>query len=120
MRNLLFGLPAALALLFAPQAAQADHENRGSSVHVHSHACAHAPAPAPRQDGRYELRTYERWVEGRWLERYEPGRCKHKRHHTQCKPGRMVSEWVPGRYEPVQEWVFVPAPRPLVRVSLRF
>jgi len=84
-------------------------------AHVHTGSCNHGPAPRPppRQDGRYELRPVQRWVEGYYEQVWVPEQCTHKprRNVTKCRGGYYDKQWVPGRYETVQEWVWVPAPR---------
>lgn len=91
------------------------HSGTAYQAHVHTGGCNHAPAPRPppRQDGRYELQTVQRWVEGYHSQVWVPERCDYKprRNVTKCRGGYYEQQWVPGRYETVQEWVWVPAPR---------
>jgi hypothetical protein len=111
-------------VLFSAGAASADgrrHHGRDGdrggrpsliSVHVHGPSCHHAPAPAPRPDGRYELRTTQRWVQGYEERVWVPETCytKEKRHsrRTVCRGGYYETRQVAGYYEPVEEWVWVP------------
>jgi hypothetical protein len=94
-----------------------DREHRAGrpsliSVHVHGPGCHHAPAPAPRPNGRYELRTTQRWVQGYEERVWVPEVChtKEKRHSrkTVCRGGYYDTRHVAGYYEPVEEWVWVP------------
>lgn len=84
------------------------------SVHVHGPGCHHGPAPAPRPDGRYELRTTQRWVSGYQDRVWVPEVCrtKEKRHmrKTVCRGGYYETRYVEGHYEPVEEWVWVANP----------
>ncbi|XXF78729.1 hypothetical protein P2318_02935 [Myxococcaceae bacterium GXIMD 01537] len=85
-------------------------------VHVHSGNCNHGPMPRPppRQHGRYEMQTVQRFVPGRYEQVWVPEQCdyRHRRRAVRCSGGYYEQQWVPGRYETVQEWVWVPAPRP--------
>jgi hypothetical protein len=114
-----------------------DDDRRGGSpslisVHVHGPSCHHAPAPAPRPDGRYELRTTQRWVSGYQDRVWVPEVChtKEKRHSrkTVCRGGYYDTRYVEGHYEPVEEWVWVANPPrhehhrsgPSIQVTARF
>jgi len=121
------------ALLIAPTAAFAggrdrDHRHdRYERDHRHGPSCNHTVvAPAPpidsRRDGRYELQTVSRWVEGRWVDNWVPEQCvrKGRKGKLKCRDGYYAREWVPGHYEQVQEWVWVPYRRPGFRVSMHF
>jgi hypothetical protein len=102
------------------------------SVHVHGPGCHHAPAPAPRPNGRYELRTTQRWVQGYEERVWVPETCrtKEKRHsrRTVCRGGYYDTRQVAGYYEPVEEWVWVANPPrherhgsgPSIQVTARF
>lgn len=77
------------------------------------------PRPQHRPGGRYELRTVQRWVDGRedrvfvaercWVKE-KPGRRhgnRHRRTKTICEPAHYESRWVPGHYVSTQQWVWV-------------
>lgn len=97
-----------------------DHGNRGRQERYREYdGRSHPAQPVTRPGGRYELRTVQQWVEGRWVEDHVPGSCRdsyrgghHKDRMTGCTPARTVSRFEEGHYENVQQWVFVPAPRP--------
>lgn len=120
------------AAMFVPAAASAgDRFGRYDGDHHHSNSCGHVPAPPPgssQGDGRYEIRTVSRWVEGRYVREWVPEQCvtreKHNRRHrrvkTVCTPGYYTDRWIDGHYENVEQWVWVPARRPGVRVSMHF
>ncbi|MCE9670931.1 hypothetical protein LY474_24280 [Myxococcus stipitatus] len=83
-------------------------------AHVHTRDCHHAPAPRPppRAQGRYELQTVNRWVEGRYERVWVPEVCTEQRRGrhgrvTRCTEGHFEQRWVPGRYERATEWVWV-------------
>jgi hypothetical protein len=121
------------ALLLAPAAARAQDGRWGgqhdaspvgdsrAEQHIHGGGCYHpAPTPPPaqpprsqwpRQQGRYELQTVQRWVEGRYEQVWVEQTCKYKprRNRTKCEGGYYEQRWVPGYYQTVQEWVWVPA-----------
>jgi hypothetical protein len=124
------------SLLLAPVAARAEgsrwggQQHEASAVgdsraeqHFHTGGCYHpAPTPPqaepprsqwPRQQGRYELQTVQKWVEGRYEQVWVEQTCRYKpRHHrTKCQGGYYEQRWGPGYYQPVQEWVWVPARR---------
>lgn len=115
LQNSLFAL-AFSALLFVPVAARAEARHAASPVTVArapaSSASHYHPGPSPatsRRDGRYELRTVNYQVPGRyervWVaERCEPAR---RRHVQRCEPGHSEQRWVPGYTEARQEWVWV-------------
>jgi hypothetical protein len=65
------------------------------------------------RNGRYELRTVQKWVAGRYEQVWVPQDCsdRSRRYIMKCQEGRYEQRWVPGHYEKVQEWVWVPAPR---------
>jgi hypothetical protein len=134
-------------VLFSAGAAHADGGGRdrrhgaspvGIELHVHGPSCHHAPAPAPRPDGRYELRTTQRWVAGYqqkvWVPEVCETRYKHGRGHghgnrrTVCSGGYYETRFVDGYYEPVEEWVWVANPPryehhrsgPSIQVTARF
>lgn len=95
--------------------------------HVHGSGCYHAPAPQPppssQPRGRYELRTVQQWVEGRWVRDWVPERCVYKgrkRHKMKCTEGHYVDRWVPGYYDDVEQWVWVENTRPGWQVSMRW
>ncbi|MBM7113099.1 hypothetical protein [Archangium primigenium] len=114
------------ALLFIPVAAQAQDFARGSHhdaapvTQIQAPAGRgrhHAPPPprphTTRRDGRYELRTVERQVPGRYERVWIPERCQPvgRRGAQRCEPGRYEQQWVPGYTEAYQEWVWVSFPR---------
>lgn len=119
---------AAVLVLAAPAIAFADDDDdcdRDDHRHYERHerddhdGRYHPAQPVARPGGHYELRTVQQWVEGRWVEDFVPESCRHiykGRHHkykkTVCEPARTVSRFEEGHYENVQQWVFVPAPRP--------
>lgn len=118
----------ALAAALLPVTALADHDEAERfddgdevwlSVHVHDEDCGHAgPFPGvPSNPGRYELRTVDRWVPGRYEQAWVPRACFRVHHKRRCSGGYYERRWVPGRTEQVQDWVWVPAPAPAVRVS---
>jgi hypothetical protein len=94
-----------------------NHNTRGGGfeVHVHTGGCNHGPQPQPppRQRGHYELQTVQRWVPGYHQQVWVPEECRYKPHRNvrKCWGGYYEQQWVPGRYETVQEWVWVSAPR---------
>jgi hypothetical protein len=118
---------AASASLIAPTAAFADHDDDRArwTEHRHSGSCRHSPMPAPPpgsvHSGRYEIRTVQKWVEGRSVREWVPESCVHKRHgRVKCRGGYYVDRWLPGHYEQVEKWVWVPyLPRPGWQVSIR-
>jgi len=120
---------AASAALIAPAVAFADHDDNDGrerwSEHRHTSACHHAPMPAPPpgsvRSGRYEIRTVQNWVGGRWVRDWVPQSCVQRRHgKVKCRDGYYVDRWLPGHYEQVEKWVWVPyAPRPGWQVSIR-
>lgn len=82
-------------------------------VHVHTGACRHGPQPTPpqQQQGRYELRTVQQWVPGRYEQVWVPEQCHYKprRGVTKCRGGYYDQRWVEGHYENVEQWVWVPS-----------
>jgi len=67
--------------------------------------------------GRWELQTFNRWVEGRYDQVWVPQQCQTANNPGQwgrwgrrvfCQPAHYESRWIPGRYEQVQQWVWVP------------
>lgn len=121
------------AMLLAPVAAKADdlrwggpHDASpvGTGQHGHPGGGYHpAPTPppaqppppsrGPRQQGRYELQTIQKWVPGHYEQVWVERDCKYKprQHETRCKGGYYDQRWVEGYYQPVREWVWVPAHR---------
>lgn len=105
-------ISVAMMLSLAPAAAFADH--------VHSLSCDHdsqyRPMPQTyQQNGRYELRTVQKWVDGYWTQVQVPQQCVtrgrwHQR--TKCWGGGYERRWVDGHYENAQEWVWVPNVNP--------
>ncbi|MBX7113269.1 MAG: hypothetical protein K1X64_02960 [Myxococcaceae bacterium] len=94
---------------------------RGRDRH-HSHGwyqghteadCGNQPQEQYTTDGRYELRSVQRWVPGRYMQVWVAQACNHYRHrHGQgCNNGYYQQQWQAGHYETVQEWVFVPYAR---------
>jgi hypothetical protein len=69
--------------------------------------------PPPNQNGRYELRMVKKWVEGRYEQVWVPEDCRggSRRYVRKCEGGHYAQKWVPGRYEQLEQWVWVPAPR---------
>ncbi|PTL83081.1 hypothetical protein [Vitiosangium sp. GDMCC 1.1324] len=132
------------ALLLAPVAAKADdlrwggrHDASPVGVDVRGGQYTHnggryhpAPTPPPArpsrgrgQDGRYEFQTVQKWVPGHYEQVWVEQNCRYKprRHETRCSGGYYDQRWVEGYYQPVQEWVWVPAPhRPYVVVTTRW
>lgn len=112
------------AVLAVPFTASADHDEddyddddrRRAPAHVHGGACRHehrvdAPPPPPRREGRYELRTVQHWVEGRYERVWVPEVCKHKRNgRVKCQRGFYEQRYLPGHYATVEQWVWVAAP----------
>jgi hypothetical protein len=82
-------------------------------VHVHTGACRHGPRPTPpqHQQGRYELRTVQQWVAGRYEQVWVPEQCHYKprRGVTKCRGGYYDQRWVDGHYQNVEQWVWVPS-----------
>lgn len=115
MKTNLMGLVAAVATLTSV-AAFADDCNHPSNHHPSNYHSAEVPAAMPvapvGQPGRYELRTVQKYVQGRY-ETVTVQECRERRHgwrrHTVCHPVTQ-SQWVPGGYQTVQEWVWIPAP----------
>ncbi|ATB29144.1 hypothetical protein [Melittangium boletus] len=114
------------ALLFIPVAAQADDTARVAARHDASPVTiARAPSggswhnatpPRPntsRRDGRYELRTVQKQVPGRYERVWVAERCEpvRRRAAQRCEPGHYERRWVPGYTETQQEWVWVAFPR---------
>jgi hypothetical protein len=105
-------ISVAMVLSLAPAAAFADH--------VHSENCRHdadyRPMPQTYENqGRYELRTVKKWVEGYWDQQWVPQQCVTRgRWHqvTKCRGGGSERRWIPGHYEATQEWVWVPNVNP--------
>ncbi len=65
--------------------------------------------------GRWELQTFNRWVEGRYDQVWVPEQCQNIPNRWRpfaprvvCQPAHYESRWIPGRYEQVQQWVWVP------------
>jgi len=94
---------------------QPQWNNHGApiQVHVHTGACRHGPQPTPpqHQQGRYELRTVQQWVPGRYEQVWVPQQCNYKprRGVTKCRGGYYDQRWVEGRYQAVEQWVWVPS-----------
>ncbi len=121
-QSTLIGLVIAIGL--SPVAALAEHE-RGSDdddrrpaveVHVHDSSCHHPGAPQgqPSREGRYELRTVQKWVPGFHEQVWVPQHCKHRgrgHHRVKCVGGYYQQQWRPGYHQTVQDWVWVPSPR---------
>lgn len=107
-------------IALAPAVARADHDDGvpslgvGVEVHMHGPNCNHGPPPAgaPTRDGRYELRTVQKWVPGHYERVWVPERCrtqhKHRGHVTRCRGGYYDQVFRPGQYVTAQEWVWVP------------
>lgn len=148
LKKLLMSLGAG-AFLLSPAIALADHDDDdrrwrdrddrysqpqhpagvvdpyGGSSHVHGSSCQHAPQPPPssQASGRYEVRTVQQWVEGRWVRDYVPETCVSKGRRgrkMKCRGAHYVDRWVPGYYDNVQQWVWVPNTRPGWQVSMRW
>ena len=111
MKTNLIGLAVAATALTS-FAAFADHDDWEPGCD-HEASAVNVPAPAPRADGRYELRTTQRWVPERYEEvtvqqcRESHGWNRHFRRQV-CYPVTQT-RLVPGSYQTVQEWVWVPA-----------
>jgi hypothetical protein len=92
-----------------------DHyADRGSyRGHVHGRDCRHGPQPTPprHQQGSYELRNVQQWVEGRYEQVWVPEDCRRRGRwgRTKCTGGYYDQRWVEGHYETVQQWVWVPS-----------
>jgi hypothetical protein len=74
----------------------------------------HGPIPPPpaHERGRYELQTVQRWVPGHSERVWVPEQCRTGRWgRSHCQAGYYEQQWVAGRYEQLQEWVWVRAPR---------
>jgi hypothetical protein len=86
-----------------PRYGQGGHDDRGSW---------RAP-PTSNRNGRYELQMVKKWVAGRYDQVWVAQDCsdRSRRYIMKCQEGHYEQRWVPGRYEKVQEWVWVPAPR---------
>lgn len=114
LKKTLLGIAFAAAAL-APVAARADHDDddrsRAVEVHVHDGRCHHGATPpgVPSQTGRYELRTVQRWVPGRYQQVWVPQQCRQKRRRVKCRGGYYEQRWEPAHYVTAQEWVWVPA-----------
>ena len=126
LKHSLFTLLTGAALI-APAAAFADHDDDREwwVDHQHTSSCHHTPMPPPPpgvQPGRYEIRTLQQWVEGRWVRDWVPQSCEYKHHgRVKCRGGYYVDRWLPGHYEQVEKWVWVPySPRPGWQVSVRY
>jgi hypothetical protein len=66
-------------------------------------------------DGRYELRSVQKWIPGSYSQVWVPQTCHERgRHHrrTVCRGGFYDKQWVAGHYETVQDWVWVKYDRP--------
>ena len=83
-----------------------DHRgcNHGSQHWQHQ---AVPVAPAAMHQGRYELQTVQRWVDGHYEQTWVAPVCTGRRHWLRCTAGGYENVWVPGRYEDRQEWVWV-------------
>ena len=111
MKTTLAGTLVAVLLAAAPALAQ----HPASPVPppgVAVQGCDVHNPPAARPGGRYELRTVQKWVEGRYEQVWVAPVCKqkHRRHFTvqRCRDGYYRQEWREGYYAQVQEWVWVP------------
>lgn len=65
-------------------------------------------------NGRYEMRSVQRWVEGSYRSVFVPRTCEVVRRGAYrgratevCRGGGYQQQWVPGHYENVQDWVWV-------------
>jgi hypothetical protein len=123
--NALLKTFAVVLTVGVPSVALADHPRYTPPVdsHVHGHDCRHDAPPPPvargrYQQGRYELRSVPRWVEGRFDRIWVPQTCHQNRWgRTKCRGGYYDSRWVPGHYQHAQEWVWVPAYAGGIRVG---
>ncbi len=72
----------------------------------------HTPQPpAPQgQQGRYELKSVQQWVPGRYEQVWVPQdyNCRPRWGSPNCTGGYYNQQWVEGHYETVQQWVWVP------------
>jgi hypothetical protein len=122
VRRLIVSLLTLGAMAF-PTAALADHPPPPPGGHGWTQPRP-PPPPIPQNRGRYELRTVDRWVEGYYVSEWVPEQCIQVRRHgprhkrVRCEPGYDSQRWVPGHYQQVEEWVWVPAPRPQWHVSV--
>lgn len=68
-----------------------------------------SPPPPQNQQGRYELRNVQQWVQGRYEQVWVPQDCRNGRWgRTKCTGGYYDQRWVEGHYETAQQWVWVP------------
>lgn len=128
---------AALSLTLLPLAARAEHEyspvepeqqyQQQYQPEQYQQPYQEAPAyqtarpPMPRDygrrrgHGRYELRTVQQWVAGRYQQVWVPEQCSmRERQHgwvrttgSVCIPAHYGQQWTPAHYESVQQWVWV-------------
>ena len=74
--------------------------------------CGNQPQGQYTTDGRYELRSVQRWVPGRYTQVWVAQACNHYYGHgrrgRECNNGYYQQQWQAGHYETAQEWVFVP------------
>lgn len=104
-------------------------------IHLHTSNCRHdaPPPPPPRAEpqGRYEIRTVQKWIPGYQEKVWVAEQCttvtKHKDKHgkhkgkgkkhghykhetvtrTVCEPGHYATRWVEGRHVNEEQWVWV-------------
>ncbi len=122
---------AALSLSLVPFAAQAEHEYSpvnqqyqqayqapGYQTSQQAEPCpAEPPRGFKRHQGRYEVRSVQRWVEGRYQQVWVPEQCSMRERQRGwvrqtgyvCVPAHYDRRWVPAHYETAQQWVWVPS-----------
>jgi hypothetical protein len=91
---------------------QPQWNDNGTTVQAQGYYRHGQPPPAPRnQQGRYELRTVQQWVPGRYEQVWVPQQCNYKPRWgtTKCRGGYYDQRWVEGRYQNVEQWVWVPS-----------
>ena len=107
MKTSYLSLAAAAALFAAPALAdhddcapQRDDDNQDNQVQPAQ------PSFVTRDDGHYELRTFQTWEEGRYQPVWVAGACFGGRPQV-CQPGDYRQDWVPGHYAEAQQYVWV-------------
>jgi hypothetical protein len=118
-------LPVALFAVLAPLAAFAEHDatpnydaNYDANYDVQGvNRPVERPMPPTHSgQGRYELRTMQRWVEGQWQQVWVPEQCVTRQRgwktRVRCQPGYYDSRWTPGHYVTAQQWVWIPYNHP--------
>ena len=111
-------LPVALLATLAPLAAFADHDrdfdrDRPSYEEGRERYRSEGAWRNDGNAGRYEVRTVQQWVPGRYEQIWVGQQCwthpsRWRGEVVRCRPGFYDNRWMPGHYQMVQTQVWVP------------